>query len=90
MLVAEVRRHELAVRGEGCTALVTMFSHPSTSNPRSRSVEQKVPVHEEINAEDGSAFLEASTSGAHTSWVRSAADGTSLRILEWRQFWNGF
>jgi len=82
MLVAEVREHEFAVHGEGRTTLVTMFGHPSTGNPRSRNAEQKVPVHEEINAEDRSAFLEASMSGAHTSLVCSAADGASLKTME--------
>jgi len=83
MLVAEVRKHELAVHGEGCTTLVTVFGHPSTGNPRSRDAEQK--VHEEINAEDESAPLETSTSRAHTGLVHPAAGGPSLKMLECRR-----
>ena len=71
MLVPQVCGHELGVRGEGCTTVVTMFGHTLTGDCR-RKVEQ------ELKAEDGSALWEASSrGGAHTGLVRFVADGTS-------------
>ena len=73
MLVAQVCGHELGVRGEGCTTVVTMFSHTLTGDLSRGKTEQ-----EELKAEDGSALWEArSRGGAHTGLVRSAVGGTS-------------
>jgi hypothetical protein len=73
MLVAQVCGHEPGVRGEGCTTVVTMFSHISTGNLSRGKAEE-----EELKAEDGSTLWEGnSKGGAHTGLVQSAASGTS-------------
>jgi hypothetical protein len=76
VLVAQVCRHELRVRGEGGTTVVTMFRHTLTGY---RNISRRKTEEEELKAEDRSVLWEGSSrGGAHTGLVRSAtAGGTS-------------